>query len=538
MRNLCTLFVGFLLFFPMALEAQSWQIGHTTQYYYDSNRGIFGPREIEVEMYYPTDAAGEDVPVASGSFPVLVFGHGFVMRWDSYDNFWERYVNEGYILMFPRTEGNIAPSHGDFGEDLALLANAIVLENTDPTSLFYTHVEPNVAIMGHSMGGGSTYLASDGNTQISTTISFAAAETYPSAIDACTRTTVPSFVIGGADDCVAPPAGNARPMYDSLASSTKLYVNISGASHCQFANSNFNCETAEALVCSTGPLDRFNQHTQTFSLISLWLAHFLKGDSCAWNQLQADLVEGNLEGKFTFEQVDNEIGGNCCGRDIFEPNNTMMDAKEIPLIGVHENARLCKAGDQDWFMWNTESGMHYKIELDNLPADYELELTDNQGNVLMTSSNPDLVPEDVILNSASGGNHFVRVYGANGAWSKNSYTLRLVTRAGVPFSRTQAVGGSRMELEEELVDIGSTVAWKLYPNPVKDMLYLTSIDGENALKRVVIRDLLGREWLNKAYLGEEIRSEQLFIGELPTGVYTVRVEGILGVETKVIMIGE
>jgi len=91
-----------------------YQIGHTTLTFNDPTRnGGFGSgggpgRQIQTEVYYPTFIAGENTPVATfPEFPVIVFGHGFAMGWDAYQNIWEHLVPQGYIMAFVRTEGSL-----------------------------------------------------------------------------------------------------------------------------------------------------------------------------------------------------------------------------------------------------------------------------------------------------------------------------------------------------------------------------------------------------------------------------------------------
>ena len=57
------------------VSAQSFSIGNTTSTFFDSSRN----RDVETRIYYPADSPGENVPVATGSFPVLVLGHGFLI---------------------------------------------------------------------------------------------------------------------------------------------------------------------------------------------------------------------------------------------------------------------------------------------------------------------------------------------------------------------------------------------------------------------------------------------------------------------------
>ena len=64
--------------------AQTYQTGTITLTFNDASRtGGFGSgggagRQIQIEVYYPATVAGSNVAVASGSFPVVVIGHGFV----------------------------------------------------------------------------------------------------------------------------------------------------------------------------------------------------------------------------------------------------------------------------------------------------------------------------------------------------------------------------------------------------------------------------------------------------------------------------
>ena len=142
-----------LLFSTLVSTAQPYPIGHTTLTFNDPSRsGGFGSgggpgRQIQSEVYYPGTTSGEDVPVETGSFPVVVFGHGFVMAWDAYENVWEALVPEGYIVVFPRTEGGLSPSHLDFGMDLSVCENKMQLEGSNSGSLFFNHVENSTAII-------------------------------------------------------------------------------------------------------------------------------------------------------------------------------------------------------------------------------------------------------------------------------------------------------------------------------------------------------------------------------------------------------
>lgn len=275
-----------LIGFTLSLSAQ---IGHTTITFADPSRtGGFGSgggpgRQIQTEIYYPAATTGDNVPVTGNNYPVIVFGHGFVMVWSAYQNIWEALVTQGYIVAFPRTEGGLPPSHGDFGLDLAYVAEQIQIKGaTDPAFFFYQKTAPTTALMGHSMGGGAALLGAQNNPNITAVAVLAAAETNPSAVTACAGINVPSLVFAGANDCVTPPPTNQILMYNALASKCKTYISITGASHCQFADDNFNCNFGEA-TCSPAPtISRAQQHTSIETYLIPFMNKYLKG-TCAPN---------------------------------------------------------------------------------------------------------------------------------------------------------------------------------------------------------------------------------------------------------------
>lgn len=285
------LFLCFLLV-ANCLSAQ-FSVGHTTITFNDSARAN---RPILTEIYYPAEMVGDNVPLAMGQFPVIQFGHGFVMAWSAYQRLWETLAAQGFIVCFPRTEGSFSPSHTDFAKDLAYLCSAMEGENVGSGSLFFGHVQPRYAIMGHSMGGGCTILAAQYNPDlIKCVATFAPANTNPSAIAVAPAVQVPSLTFAGSYDCIAPPAQHALPIFEALDSTAcKIYVNIEGGSHCQFADANTNCSLGETLTgCANPPISSMVQQDLVYSLLLLWLKVYLKEESNFEAPLQAVLAAGN-----------------------------------------------------------------------------------------------------------------------------------------------------------------------------------------------------------------------------------------------------
>jgi pimeloyl-ACP methyl ester carboxylesterase len=252
-----------------SLSAQSYSVGHTSITFKDPARSN---RSIPCEIYYPSTSTGDNTPISKDrKFPCISFGHGFLMTWDAYKNVWSTLVPNGFIMVFPKTEGTASPSHSEFGNDLAYVLSAMESESNNASSIFYNRVDTMNCVMGHSMGGGAAFLAASKSTKIKYLATLAAAETNPSAIKAAAKLSIPSLVIAGGNDCVTPPKDHQIPMYDSLKSTCKHLVTITGGSHCQMAEDNFLCNFGEATCSPKASISRSEQHQIQFQFLIPWL---------------------------------------------------------------------------------------------------------------------------------------------------------------------------------------------------------------------------------------------------------------------------
>lgn len=321
-----------LLIIAGALRAQPFAIGSTSITVYDAVRS----RNIPCELHYPADASGTDVAVTAGTFPVLVVGHGFVMTVDAYTYLWQHYVPLGYIVALPTTEGGFAPDHAAFGADLAYVAGALQAANTDGSSLFFGHVAPATALMGHSMGGGAAFLGAAGNSSIQALVTLAPAETNPSAIAASAQVLVPTLVFAASEDCVTPISTNTQPMYDALSVACKAFVNITGGGHCYFGDSNTLCSFGEFTCGPNLTITREEQHDVVTDLTDLWLDHHLRGSITALG----DLLD-SLAGSTRYEAVNTCLSTSVAERPVASFTVLSTDeGRSLLLEGLAPGAEL------------------------------------------------------------------------------------------------------------------------------------------------------------------------------------------------------
>ena len=113
--------------FSSLIHAQYF-IGNYSEEFFDPSRSN---RTIPVEIYYPSISEGANTQVELGQFPIIIFGHGFLMSFSAYQNLWEEFVPRGYIIAFPRTEEGLINDHQEFGWDLQFLVTRIQEEGVD-----------------------------------------------------------------------------------------------------------------------------------------------------------------------------------------------------------------------------------------------------------------------------------------------------------------------------------------------------------------------------------------------------------------------
>lgn len=245
-------------------------------------------RTINTHIYYPADSNGTNANIINDGtkFPVVAFGHGFVMSSLAYQWLAQLLAANGYVVGFPATEEGI-PNHAAFGKDELFVARALRDYGDSTTSFLYQKTNGYTAIGGHSMGGGASFLAANGATDITTLFNFAAAETFPLygiiASDAAKNITIPALIFAGSKDCVAPANTNSLKMYQNLKSEYKVFVNITDASHCQFADPNKTvCELGELVACfGTTYSTAAQQQNRVATLLLPWLNFWLKRDCTA-----------------------------------------------------------------------------------------------------------------------------------------------------------------------------------------------------------------------------------------------------------------
>ncbi|MGB8858868.1 MAG: hypothetical protein WCC60_06415 [Ilumatobacteraceae bacterium] len=209
--------------------------------------------------------AGRDADVADGTFPVVLFSHGFTgMRLQS-TFLTSNLASWGMIVvsadhpsraMENVLSGTASGDRADSVDDLLQSLDLITAQGVDPASRFDGHVDAEkVAAVGHSAGGG-TVLGAAADPRIDGYVSLASGALLgggggPTTTVAPSLPDKPSFFIGGSVDAVVPFATVTQPSFDAAPSPSLLWE-IDGAGHnafddfCTFGNGTGIIGVAEA----------------------------------------------------------------------------------------------------------------------------------------------------------------------------------------------------------------------------------------------------------------------------------------------------
>lgn len=208
--------------------------------------------------------------------------------------------------------------------------------------------------------------------------------------------------------------------------------------------------------------------------------------------------------------------GTCT--DTYESNNTSSTAKTIAR-NTDITALIGTSTDKDYFKFTTTSttGFKVKIDLTNLPADYDLKLY--RGTTLVgTSQNTGTTAEQLIYNYTAAATYTVYVYGYNSAFNASScYTLR----ASVGSTNFRTIEGLETS-EENVITIEKEV--NIFPNPVSGVATLAIESAKPSTAEVMVFDLNGQVVFKQArQLDNPMNELELDFTDHPNGVYYVRV---------------
>lgn len=191
--------------------------------------------------------------------------------------------------------------------------------------------------------------------------------------------------------------------------------------------------------------------------------------------------------------------------DVYESNNTLSAAKTV-AVNTDIYGLISPSGDNDYFKFSTTSPNTYiRINLSNLPADYDIRLYNSSGSQLAISQNGGTTAEVITRNTTSAATYYVRIYGYNNANNATQcYLLRINTK-------NSAWREGELQVVSEV---------NLFPNPANDKVHIqfNTTKSEDVTIRLV--DITGRMIQSLVMTTEPGQNlAAMDVMQLPKGIY-------------------
>jgi pimeloyl-ACP methyl ester carboxylesterase len=208
----------------------------------DASRGPFATAQQSVSrisvsgfgggvIYYPTSTA-------EGTFGAVAISPGYTASWSSISWLGPRIASHGFVVIGIETNSTLdqPASRGD-----QLLA---ALDYLTRSSSVRTRIDASrLAVAGHSMGGGGSLEAAKDRPSLQAAVPLAPWNLTKS----WSGLRVPTLIVGGESDTIAPVSSHSIPFYSSIPSATeKAYLELDNASH--FFPQTTNTPTARLAV--------------------------------------------------------------------------------------------------------------------------------------------------------------------------------------------------------------------------------------------------------------------------------------------------
>lgn len=173
-------------------------------------------------VYYPANTS-------DGPFGLIALAPGFVNTQTANKWWGPRLASHGFVVVMINTT-TLFDLPGPRSKQLLSALKDVVSRSQSSSSPYFGKVDGNRrAVMGHSMGGGGTLEAALSDATLKAAIPLAP---WDVKITNFGKITVPTLIMAGQTDAVAPPSTMANVFYTSLSDVVdKAYLEVKGADH-------------------------------------------------------------------------------------------------------------------------------------------------------------------------------------------------------------------------------------------------------------------------------------------------------------------
>ncbi|MFI7575947.1 alpha/beta hydrolase family protein [Micromonospora sp. NPDC049497] len=208
----------------------------------EASRGPFATSSLSVSSWSVTGFGGGVIyyptTTSEGTFGAIAISPGYTASWSSISWLGPRIASHGFVVIGIETNSRY-DQPASRGQQLLAALDYLTQRSSVRGRIDATRL----AVAGHSMGGGGSLEAASDRPSLQAAVPLA-----PWNLDKTwSELQVPTLIIGGESDSIAPVSSHSEPFYASIpASAEKAYLELNGASH--FFPQSTNTPTARQMV--------------------------------------------------------------------------------------------------------------------------------------------------------------------------------------------------------------------------------------------------------------------------------------------------
>ncbi len=451
-------------------------------------------RTLNCRIYYPALSEGSETAIDNlhGPYPVVAFGHGFLMQTSYYLSTFRHLATHGYVVIAPQFPDT---QHELLAYDLNFCVSYIKDMNTNPAHRFYNNIDTGaVGVSGHSMGGGASLIAAVHDSTILVAAPFAAAETTTPVIPRMYLIKGAVYLISAQNDGITPVFSTQLPMYQN-ALPVKVLPVLRGANHIKFID-----VSAFDWTDPGGYMSRTEQLRLARRLLTSVFGLFLKKDTSYF--------------KYAF--------GNIIGSD----TSVMMTRELKPLKPLDfnlENTPDTLYTSSVTLKWHSTHSLNQYDTVKYTVVIAEDSLFNNPVEVT------GLISDTAAVVQRSSGTYFWKVRAQT---SPTAYTYS---------SNSGKIIIASPSFAQEDISVVNNLYLECYPNPSAGNINIRCSAPDNDVPvKLSVFDLLGREvvLLHSSYLTSGYYETEFDPGKInaPSGIYFVRLScGKNAISQKIVL---
>ncbi|MCK6547352.1 hypothetical protein L6R52_16000 [Myxococcota bacterium] len=176
--------------------------------------------DLDADVYWPVNS-----PEAA---PVVVVGHGFARTGAALTNWGAHLASYGFVVAVPSFPSRFSPNHA---ANAQRMLEIIALLRTTPGAITATIDPTKSALVGHSAGGLSTFLAIASDPTVTAAVGLDPVDAMGAGVAAAASITTPTLVLGAAPSACN-SQGSATALYGALTAPGSWYLRVVDSTHC------------------------------------------------------------------------------------------------------------------------------------------------------------------------------------------------------------------------------------------------------------------------------------------------------------------